>query len=104
MGYARQLNETNWLTVLGYAWVLFMTLALLPTVTPEAWRASVKALALPLMLLAAKDLASLPDVVARLRTLRRQGAGWGHWLAACLPPGLIGLMRLDRAIWRGFFC
>ncbi|MFC5459527.1 hypothetical protein [Massilia niabensis] len=105
-GYARQLNETNWLTVLGYAWLLFLGLTLLLVVTPDAWRAPVKALglALPLMLLAAKDLASIPDVAARMRALRRQGAGWGRWLAACLPPGLIGLARLDRAIWRDFFC
>lgn len=44
--YARQLNDTNWLTVLGYAWALFITVALLVIVTPEAWRAPVKALRL----------------------------------------------------------
>lgn len=103
--YAKQLNDTRWLTVLGYAYALFITIGLLRYMAPEPWRAPVKALglALPLMLLAAKDLASLPDVAARLRALRRQGAGWPRWVAACLPPGLIGLARLERAIWRGFF-
>lgn len=106
IGYARQLNDTRWPTVLGYAWGLFMTVVVVSILVPEAWRAPLKALALalPLMLLVAKDLASIPDVAARIRALRRQGAGRGQWLAACLPPGLIGLARLDRAIWRGLFC
>lgn len=102
---ARQLNDTPWSTVLGYAYAAFMTMAMLSFLTPSTWHASVKALglALPLMLLAAKDLASLPDVAARLQALRRQNAGWLRLLAACLPPGLPGLMRLEREIWRGFF-
>jgi hypothetical protein len=103
--YARRLNDTSWVTVIGYAYVLFITLALLRYATPAHWREPMKALglALPLMLLAAKDLAQIPDVAARLRAQRRQGANPFHWAAACLPPGLIGLIRLDRAQWRGFF-
>ncbi|MEN3276940.1 MAG: hypothetical protein V7631_2730 [Massilia sp.] len=103
--YARRLNDTSWATLIGYAYALFITLALLRYATPAHWREPMKALglALPLMLLVAKDLAQIPDVAARLRALRRQGAGAFHLLAACLPPGLIGLLRLDRAIWRGFF-
>ena len=104
--YARQLNDTSWVTVIGYAWALFIAFVMLMIVTPAGWRTPLRALgfALPLALLVAKDLASIPDVAARLRALRRQGAGLGSWLAACLPPGLIGLARLERAIWRGFFC
>lgn len=103
--YATRLNDTSWATLLGYAYAAFLAIALLRYAAPESWRMSLKAfgLALPLLLIAAKDLASLPDVAARLRVLRRDGAGIGHWIAACLPPGLIGLARLDRAIWRGFF-
>lgn len=103
-GYARQLNDTSWLTVLGYAWAVFITGAVLLIVMPAGWRTPLKALGLglPLMLLVAKDLASIPDVAGRLRALRSQGAGWGQWLAACLPPGLIGLARMERAVWRGF--
>ncbi|MGX4644162.1 hypothetical protein [Massilia sp. SYSU DXS3249] len=104
--YATKLNDTSWPTLLGYAWAAFIAVAVLSLATPEPWRASVKALslALPLMLIVAKDLSSLPDVAARLRALRRQGAGAVSLLAACLPPGLVGLMRLDRALWRSFFC
>jgi hypothetical protein len=106
MQYARQLNDTSWVTVLKYAWVLFFTVTAILAVTPDAWRAPVKelGLVLPLLLLVAKDLASIPDAAARLRALRRQGTGWGQWLAACLPPGLIGLARMERDIWRSFFC
>lgn len=103
--YARQLNDTPWPMMLGYAYAAFITMAMLSFLTHGTWHACLKALglALPLMLLAAKDLASLPDVAARLQALRRQNAGWPRLLAACLPPGLSGLARLEREIWRGFF-
>ncbi|MFC4933278.1 hypothetical protein [Massilia sp. GCM10023247] len=102
----KRLNDTSWPTLLGYAYAAFIGIALLSLAVPEPWRASVKpfVLALPLMLIVAKDLSSIPDVAARLRALRRQGAGIGQWTAACLPPGLVGLARLERAIWRGFVC
>lgn len=105
-GYARQLNDTSWTTVLAYAWATFLTVAMLLLFIPEQWRGTVKALwlALPLLMLVAKDLAQIPDVAARLRALRQQGAGAFSMLAACLPPGLIGLARLDRELWRSFFC
>lgn len=105
MYYADRLNETPWLTVLGYAWAAFATLAVLQLVTPAHWYASMRTLglALPLLLLVAKDVAQLPDVLARLRTLRGRHSGVADWLAACLPPGLPGWMRLERALWRGFF-
>ena len=105
-GYARQLNDTSWTTVLAYAWAAFLTLAMLLPFTPEQWRGTVRALglALPLLLLVAKDLAQIPDLAARLRALRQQGAGALCMLAACLPPGLVGLARLDRQLWRSFFC
>lgn len=103
--YAARLNDTSWPTLLGYAAAAFVAIVLLRLAAPDSWRAGLKAcsLALPLLLIAAKDLSSLPDVAARLRVLRRQGGGIGPSIAACLPPGLVGLARLDRAIWRGFF-
>lgn len=103
--YATRLNDTGWVTWLGYAYAVFLTVALVRQVGPESWRPSLRVfgLALPLLLIVAKDLSSLPDVAARLRVLRREGAGISQWIAACLPQGLIGLPRLERAIWRGFF-
>ncbi|WP_312550045.1 hypothetical protein [Massilia sp.] len=105
-GYARQLNDTSWTRVMTYAWAAFITLAMLLPFVPEQWRGTAKSIgfALPLLLLAAKDFAQLPDLAARLRALHRQGAGALAMLAACLPPGLIGLARLDRELWRSFFC
>jgi hypothetical protein len=104
--YARRLNDTPWLTVLGYAYASFTTLAMLMWLLPAQWRASVKGLelALPLLLFVAKDLSQIPDVPARLRALRKAGGGWLSYPAACLPPGLIGLMRLGREQRRGFLC
>ena len=64
-GYARQLNDTGWVTVLGYAWALFIGLAVLLTVTPEARRAPLKALVeLPL------DAALVPLCVKDPATVR----------------------------------
>jgi hypothetical protein len=104
--YARRLDDTPWLTVLGYAYASFITLAMLMWLLPARWRTNVKGLelALPLLLLVAKDLSQIPDVPARLHSLRRAGAGWLSYPAACLPPGLIGLMRLGREQRRGFLC
>ena len=104
--HARQLNDTSWTKVLTYAWAAFITVAMLLSLIPEHWRGTVKSLglALPLLLLAAKDLAQIPDVAARLRALRQHGAGALPMLTACLPPALVGLARLDRALWRSFFC
>lgn len=102
---AARLNDTPWLTVIGYAYLSFLAVAVLRSALPAHWREPLKLLGftLPLLLIVAKDLAQIPDVAARLRTLRRQKAGPLPLLAACLPPGLIGLARLERAIWRGFF-
>lgn len=104
--YGRQLNEASWTSVLGVAYALFFGLAVLSLLTPAHWRAPVKALslALPLMLIAAKDLVQLPDVTHRLRALRSQRAAWPRFVVACLPPALVGMARLDRALWRSLFC
>ena len=104
--YARRLDDTPWLTVLGYAYASLITLVILMWLLPAQWRASIKGLelVLPLTLLIAKDLSQIPDAGARLRALRREGAGWLSYPVACLPPGLVGLMRLGREQRRGFLC
>jgi hypothetical protein len=73
-------------------------------VVPAAWRPAVKSLglAVPLALLVAKDLAQAPRVLMTLRGLRAQRAGLLQYLAACLPPALLGMARLDRVMWGGF--
>jgi hypothetical protein len=57
----------------------------------------------PLLPFAAKALAHLPGYFRRLRHAARRGGPRG-FLGALPPPGLRGFLRLDRAMWRGFFC
>ena len=60
-------------------------------------------LALALALLVAKDLSGAPEACRRWRSSRRDGAGPVAQIAAFLPPPLVGLMRVERQMWRGFF-
>jgi hypothetical protein len=52
-------------------------------------------------MLAAKDLAHLPDALARTRAALAQDR-WRSLPAAWLPPEVVGLVRLDHALRRGF--
>ncbi|THC44133.1 hypothetical protein [Massilia sp. Mn16-1_5] len=103
--YARQLNEATWTSVLGYAYLLFFGIGTLRLLMPAQLSEPLRllGLAIPPLLLIAKDLAQFPDVVVRLRRLRAEGARWPRFMAACLPPALLGMARLDRALWSGFF-
>lgn len=59
-------------------------------------------LAAPLLPFLAKDLAHLPDAQRRVRALLEAGTrAWWRLPLACLPPELLGLFRLDRAMRRG---
>ncbi len=56
-------------------------------------------LVLPLLPLVAKDLAHLPDAIARFRAAYAARA-WGALFAAGWPPELVGMVRLDRELRR----
>ncbi|KQV37119.1 hypothetical protein [Massilia sp. Root335] len=103
--YAARLDDTPWLTVSRYAWGAFSVIAIAALVAPAAWRPTVKmlGLAMPLLFFAAKDVAQLPRVLVLMRDLRWQRAGALRYVSACFPPALIGLARVDRELWRGFF-
>lgn len=94
------LRRTSWSQLAGYAYLGFFILVLLRFAAPEAMAPALRklALALPLALLAAKDLAHLPDALQRLRS----ATGWHCRILALLPPELIGMARLDRLMWIGF--
>lgn len=94
------LRRTSWSQLAGYAYLGFLILLLARLAAPEAAGPALRklALALPLVLLAAKDLAHLPDALRRLRS----AAGWQGRTLALLPPELIGMVRLDRLMWDGF--
>ena len=94
------LRRTSWLQLAGYAYLGFFMLLLLQLAVPAAMGPVLRklGLALPLILLAAKDLAHLPDARRRLRA----ATGWGSRIGALLPPELIGMIKLDRLMWPGF--
>ena len=94
------LRRTSWLQLAGYAYLGFFLLLLAQFAAPEEMATALRklALALPLALLAAKDLAHLPDALQRLRS----ATGWPGRVLALLPPELIGMVRLDRLMRAGF--
>ena len=96
---AFSLRRTCWLQLAGYAYLGFFILLLVRLAAPEAMGPALRKLALllPLILLAAKELAHLPDALQRLRAAN----GWRSRVTALLPPELIGMMRLDRLMWSG---
>jgi len=97
---AFHLRRTSWLQLAGYAFLGFFSLILLRLAAPAALGPLLRKLGLilPLVLLAAKDLAHLPDALARLRL----AGDWRSRLTALLPPELVGMVRLDRLMWLGF--
>lgn len=97
---AFSLRRTSWLQLAGYAYLGIFILLLVRLAAPEAMAPALRKLALllPLGLLAAKDLAHLPDALQRLRS----ASGWHGRILALLPPELIGMVRLDRLMWSGF--
>lgn len=95
-----QLRRTSWRQLALYAFLALFALVLMRLMLPAAMRPALRKLdlVLPLLLLAAKDLAHLPDALRRLRA----ASGWPGRIAAALPPELVGMFRLDRLMWSGF--
>ena len=98
-----RLRRTPWTTVIRNAWLTVMSLAIVLAVLPAWLRHALKPFlfAVPLAMFVAKDLVHFPDAVARTRTLLAAGR-WRSLPAAWLPPELVGLIRTDRALRRGF--
>ncbi|SFD90139.1 hypothetical protein [Massilia yuzhufengensis] len=97
---AAELRRTSWLQLAGYAWIGFFVVFLVKLAAPAGMGPALRAcgLVLPLLLLAAKDLAHAPDALRRL-----QGAdNWRGRITALLPPELLGMLRIERLMWRGF--
>ncbi|MFC5549718.1 hypothetical protein [Massilia aerilata] len=100
---AERLRRTPWLDVFGAAWLVFVGGMLLMLVLPRSLVHSLRPLFLlaPLLVLIAKDLSHLPDALDRSRDALRSRA-WRRLPAAWLPPELVGMLRIDRALRRGF--
>lgn len=88
------LRQTAWRELLAYA-IAWLGLAALQAPLHQA------ALLLPLCLIAAKDLAHLPDARRRLDQLDKRVRRWRSVIAALLPPELVGMLKLDRQMWLG---
>jgi hypothetical protein len=100
---AASLRQTPWLDILRNAWLVLMGGMLVKLILPAGPAHSLRPLflAAPLLVLAAKDLSHLPDALARTRAAVHARA-WRALPAAWLPPELVGLIRLDRALRHGF--
>lgn len=100
---AERLRRTPWLDVIRTAWLVLLGGIFIKAVLPAPLANSLRPLLLlaPLLVLVAKDLSHLPDALRRSRTAMRMRA-WRQLPAAWLPPELVGLFRLDRALRRGF--
>lgn len=100
---AERLRRTTWLDVIGAAWLVFVGGMFLMLALPRSLVHSLRPLFLlaPLLVLIAKDLSHFPDALERSRDALRSRA-WRQLPAAWLPPELIGMLRLDRALRGGF--
>jgi hypothetical protein len=101
--HAVRLRRTPWTTVIRNAWLTLLSLAVVLAVLPAPLAHALRPLlfAAPLAMFVAKDLVHLPDALARTRAALAQGR-WRSLPVAWLPPELVGLIRIDHALRRGF--
>lgn len=100
------LQAMPWLSLVGYGLLIMLYGTLLSFLLPAAWQPSLKRLLLaaPLLLIVAKDFACLPLALRRLKLSSARGESLWQRLLAALPPEFLAYTRLERAMWRGFFC
>lgn len=103
--YRGGLQTMPWLSLLGYSVLIVLYGTVLGLFLPASWqRPYARALMMaPLLLLMAKDLAGFPLCVARVQAAVARDDTWLRRLAATLPPEWMGFLRLERAMWYGFF-
>jgi hypothetical protein len=101
--YAQHLRQLSWRDMCKYAWLTLLGTIALKLVAPAGFKDSLRPLIVvaPLLPFMAKDLAHWPDARRRLQEAMAARA-WPRMLSACLPPELLGLLRLDAALRRGF--
>ena len=101
--FARRLRLSSWTDMAKCAWLVLLGMIALKTVLPAELGNGARPLLLvaPILPFIAKDLAHWPDALARLRAAFADKA-WRRVLSACWPPELIGMLRMDAAMRRGF--
>jgi hypothetical protein len=97
------LRAMTWRELAGLAIGALLLAAIAKSLAPEAVKPLLHhtGLALPLLLLMAKDIAHAPQAWQRLRSAHAARAPWYAHLTALLPPELPGLFKLDRLLWLG---
>lgn len=100
---AARLRASTWSSLFRHAWIAFLAAGFLRLVLPATLVHTLHPLlkVAPLLPFLAKDLVHLPDALARTRgalALR----DWRALCVAWLAPELVGLLRLDSALRRGF--
>ncbi|MGF6272206.1 hypothetical protein ABIB38_000548 [Massilia sp. UYP11] len=93
----------SWRDLAAWGLVAMFLVSIAKWLAPDAARPFLRnvALALPMLLLAAKDIAHAPDAWRRLRSAHAARAPWHTRVTALLPPELVGMLRLDRLLWVG---
>jgi hypothetical protein len=101
-GFAQRLRLLTWRDMARRAWLILLGMLMLELVLPADFKdgARLSVVVAPMLPFIAKDLSHWPDALARLRAAIAARA-WRRVLTACLPPELIGLLRLDAALRRG---
>jgi len=97
------LRATTWREIAGVAIGALLLTSIIKALAPDSAKPLLHhaALALPLLLLMAKDIAHAPQAWQRLRSAHAARAPWHAHLTALLPPELSGLCKLDRLLWLG---
>lgn len=99
------LRTTSWRDLAGWGLAALFLVSIAKALAPDAAKPFLRnaGLALPLLLLMAKDIAHAPDAWQRLRSAHAARAPWHARVTALLPPELVGMLRLDRLLWIGCF-
>lgn len=97
--FVTTLRATRWLDLAGWAFAASCCAGIATVLAPAVYKPFLRGLglALPLVLVAAKDLAHAPDAWRRLRAAR----SWSARAISLLPPELPGMLRVDRQLWLG---
>lgn len=103
LSFLHTLRTTSWRDLAGWGLASLFAVSIIKNLAPDAAKPFLRSagLALPLLLLMAKDLAHAPDAWRRLRGAHAARAPWHAHVAALLPPELVGMLRLDRLLWIG---
>lgn len=103
--FVSTLRTTSWRDLAGCGLATLFATAIMKSLAPDAAKPMLRqiGLAVPMLLLMAKDLAHAPQAWQRWRAARAARASWLAHVAALLPPELVGMIKLDRLLWIGFF-